>query len=400
MAKKENNFHLSPIKAVAWIIIFLALIILYLLTRTPTHYGSITNLTAPNTVITGVDAEINLYDNLTHSYQYETRAFPGKLLPVGSSFADTLFFVNNGTSPLLVESIEPSTQGFTLLNVSPKLPYVMAPGSTLSITTRMASPQQKYVGDLTLSFSETLLDSTPYAEWDRQEGLAFASNWSSLAYNLSIVAQDSAKGCGPAYLLDGLSNTGYWYQVGISYDWCHGSEHDNGFLADYEVFAPNGSSIYPEEGSGQQVFIGGNVSNGNKILLDLYISGGNVILIAKDWNTSAYMRKSFSAEGANTFVSPSPSGNGTFFTGLMMEWYYVNQYYGGVQNVTFAPYCSSPCLPPAWLFSDEFYAVPNQSNVLFFNVTPAPVMPGQNAILNSYGTNESYLKNGSFIIGS
>jgi len=62
------------------------------------------------------------------------------------------------------------------------------------------------------------------------------------------VAQTGTDGYGPAYLLNGLGNTGYWYQVGLSYDW-DGSA-STGFQLAYEVFNSSGSSVYPATGGG------------------------------------------------------------------------------------------------------------------------------------------------------
>ncbi len=44
-------------------------------------------------------------------------------------------------------------------------------------------------------------------------------SYSQLEFNVTAVAQCDTNGYGPAYLLNGLSNTGYWYQVGINWDW-------------------------------------------------------------------------------------------------------------------------------------------------------------------------------------
>ena len=55
--------------------------------------------------------------------------------------------------------------------------------------------------------------------YDEQLGLSFTQNWTSLAYNVTAVARNDTSGIGPAYLLNGCTNQGYWYQVGLSYNW-------------------------------------------------------------------------------------------------------------------------------------------------------------------------------------
>ena len=51
--------------------------------------------------------------------------------------------------------------------------------------------------------------------YDEQLGTTFTQNFTSLAYKVTALAQTGTDGYGPAYLLNGLGNTGYWYQVGL-----------------------------------------------------------------------------------------------------------------------------------------------------------------------------------------
>src|SRR5712692_4713105 len=78
----------------------------------------------------------------------------------------------------------------------------------------------------------------PLYPYDRQVGLTLTENFTTLAFNVSAVTQVGPEGLGPAYLLNGLSDSGYWYQVGLSWDW----EASTGFRMNYEVFAPDGTS--------------------------------------------------------------------------------------------------------------------------------------------------------------
>ena len=57
------------------------------------------------------------------------------------------------------------------------------------------------------------------ANYDEQIGITFAQSFNSIAYNVTALAQSDTDGYGPAYLLNGLSDGGYWYQIGISSLW-------------------------------------------------------------------------------------------------------------------------------------------------------------------------------------
>ena len=85
------------------------------------------------------------------------------------------------------------------------------------------------------------------AVYDEQLGMTFPPQAAStIAYNVTAVAQSDPQGYGPGYLVNGLSNGGYWYQVGLTYDWPYISGgYDSGFNLLYEVFGSNGPSILP-----------------------------------------------------------------------------------------------------------------------------------------------------------
>jgi hypothetical protein len=123
-----------------------------------------------------------------------------------------------------------------------------------------------------------------------------------MAYNVTAVSQVDSDGYGPAYLLNGLSDTGYWYQVGLSWNWPISS----GFNMNYEVFNPRGRSIDPASGGGLSSF-SGTVNEGDTVLLNLYFSGGNVVMLAYDYNTGASAEQTFSQEGSSYFVGLTSS---------------------------------------------------------------------------------------------
>jgi len=55
------------------------------------------------------------------------------------------------------------------------------------------------------------LQGAPSPNYDEQLGTTFTQDFSSLAYNVTALAQADADGYGPGYLLNGLTPEGYWY---------------------------------------------------------------------------------------------------------------------------------------------------------------------------------------------
>ncbi len=173
-----------------------------------------------------------------------------------------------------------------------------------------------------------------------------------MAYNVTAVGQSDSNGYGPAYLLNGLTNNGYWYQVGVSFDWPNlGGGYAPGFALNYEVFNPSSVSIFPSEGGGLGNF-SGSVSSGDTVALKLYFSGGNVIMSANDLTSGATASVSYSDKGATTFVGlTTPANSNGFFTGLMTEWYHASPYYSNEGKVTFS---NPQALSSAWMWIDEY----------------------------------------------
>jgi hypothetical protein len=208
--------------------------------------------------------------------------------------------------------------------------------------------------------------SFPTANFDEQLGFTFTQNFSGLSYNVTAVEQQDIYGYGPAYLLNGLSNLGYWYQVGLSWDWPIASGgYAAGFGFNYEVFAPNGTSIYPQNAGGLENF-SGSVNPGDRIGLSLAFSTADVVMQAVDWETGSIASAVYNSSGASYFVGlPSGISNSKgFFTGLMTEQYHVNIYNGSETKVT---YSGTSNVSSAWMWVDEFNA--NTSTLVFLKST-------------------------------
>jgi len=187
--------------------------------------------------------------------------------------------------------------------------------------------------------------------YDEQLGISFTQNFPSLTYTVSAVAQTGTDGYGPAYLLNGIGNTGYWYQVGLAYDW--DANPASGFQLAYEVFNAQGAAVFPVNGGGGIATLS-PVNPGDAVQLSLTFSNGNVVMQAADQNTGARTQEIYTAAGATYFAGTpsSPSNAQGFFSGLMTEWYHTAPYYGGEQKVTYND--NGTAITSAWLWIDEF----------------------------------------------
>ena len=213
--------------------------------------------------------------------------------------------------------------------------------------------------------------------YDEQLGMTFTQDFYSMAYNVTAVEQtDPSSGTGPAYLLNGLSDEGYWYQVGLTWNWNPGHTPGTGFDFVYEVFNSTGFSVFPTNGKGGLLVFTGQVNQGDTVLLNLYFSATyGVVMHAEDENTGAYASETYSAEGATSFLgnSSSVTNSNGFFTGLMTEWYHPDAYLSNEQE---ANYSSSFALSSAWMWIDEFECSGTScSNItdLFSASTSSPV---------------------------
>jgi len=170
--------------------------------------------------------------------------------------------------------------------------------------------------------------SEPSPNYDIQEIMVFTQSYTQLKFNVTAIAQCDANGYGPAYLLNGLTNTGYWYQVGLNWDWpLQSGGYVPGFAFVSEDWAPGGLT-----GSPTSTPFSGTVNQNDTVQLSLTFSGGSVVASGRDLNTSAIASANYPANRANTFVGLQAQESRTrfsfatrgYFTGLMTEWYHVS----------------------------------------------------------------------------
>ena len=221
--------------------------------------------------------------------------------------------------------------------------------------------------------------------YDEQIGLTFTDTFTSLQYNVTAVAQTDSDGYGPAYLLNGLTDMGYWYQVGLSWDWNPGTVPGTGFSMSYEVFDSDGNSIFPTTGQGGLLSYSGGVNSGDTVELSLSFLSGTVLMYSSDLNTGANASITYSAEGASEFVGLlTPSNQNGFFTGLMTEEYHSSAYLGNVLGVN---YSATTPLGNGFLWADEFTVAP-RSTIFFGSKFVSFLNPGQVQSFAKNGTTE------------
>jgi hypothetical protein len=237
--------------------------------------------------------------------------------------------------------------------------------------------------------------TAPNPSYDVQELMAFAPSYSGLDVNVTAVAQCDANGYGPSYLLNGLSNTGYWYQVGINWDWpLQSGGYSPGFGFVSEAWAPGGLTRAPASSA-----FSGTVNPGDTVELSLSFSGGQLVASAHDLNTGAEGSTSYPARAATVFVGTEAQQSRSrfsfatrgYFTGLMTEWYHVNPSVNGVeQKVTYSEnttaIASATLGVDEWNFSTPvstpvFSAAANNGNPIDLSAQPNQL---QQFTLNGY----------------
>jgi len=228
----------------------------------------------------------------------------------------------------------------------------------------------------------------PLVLYDEQLGFCFGQNSTNLAYNVTAVQQEDSYGYGPAYLLNAYTDAGYWYQVGLYYNWLNTDwvewpsttlSNVTGFGLGYEVWDNKANSVYPTDGGGGLDSFNGTVNAGDNVLLALYLSSGNVTMYAYDWKTGASAQETYTAVGASLFIGATQGPSGDlmqapwvyffgpgYFTGLMTEWVHPNAYYGGEGRVVYQNSNSTLQLGYIWA-GEQVLSNWTTTGILFYN---------------------------------
>jgi hypothetical protein len=174
----------------------------------------------------------------------------------------------------------------------------------------------------------TAYNSPPIANYDEQIWAIMSQSTNSIAYNVTAVEQSDGSGYGPAYLISGYSNTGYWYQTGIAWHWVVPSDAGYYNAFDFFVQVYHGNSQLANSLSELTIHGGDNVT----LQISLSKSSNEVVMSAYDPSTGAKNQTSWSAYGASDFVGDLHN-TGTP-TGLLVETYGRNLVCG-LRSVTF-----------------------------------------------------------------
>jgi hypothetical protein len=237
--------------------------------------------------------------------------------------------------------------------------------------------------------------------YDEQLALSFTQSFQELSYNVTAVSQCGTDGIGVGYLVNGLTDVGNWYQVGLSWRWpilTNSSVYPTrpGFDSIYEVFSTNGSSLHI--GGKGPILKPLSVNPGDLVLLRMGFSLSNVTMYVYDWSTGASSQTSYNAFGARSFV---PAGNAPvdhngFFTGLMTEQYHSGPYYGDERQAIYSE--SGFGVSSAWMWADEFRVPFNQYSEFYQSYLASYSNPQQMVNFTSNGAFESS-NSTSFITG-
>lgn len=143
-------------------------------------------------------------------------------------------------------------------------------------------------------------------QYDVQQGLTIAGNSTYMAYNITPISQSDSAGMGQAYLLNCLSNKGYWYQYGVSYNWTKADgDHYDGFQEIFLPWNPKAAELFPYGPTLQNV----SIRTGDKVLLSMYFLNGNMLMSLRDWNNGFAQNETYPSYNA-TYCVGGPYENG------------------------------------------------------------------------------------------
>ncbi len=276
---------------------------------------------------------------------------------------------------------------------------LLATGVLVPTVTRLYDDARNVLRNLTclspaFCANSTFPTTAGKATYDQQVSMIFTQNFNALNYNVTAVPQTDSSGFGPAYLLNGLSDAGYWYQVGLAYNWplASGTSYDPGFHFIWEVFAPNGTTINPVLSR-----IPDDVNSGDTIGLSLSFSGSTntVVMYAIDYNTGANSSHSDTAGGGTFFRGSSSARSSRTPTSLMTEWYHPSPSETSMKQVTY----SENALPiqSAWICIGE-YVPPNANSLVYAQCSSALILTSQLQEYSYHGLN-SYASQFAFQTG-
>lgn len=265
---------------------------------------------------------------------------------------------------------------------------LFASGVLVPVATRLYDDARNFLRNLACLTPSMCTNSTypttpGKATHDQQVSLIFTQDFNALSYNVTAVVQTDSSGYRPAYLLNGLSDAGYWYQVGLAYNWplASGNGYDSGFHFIWEVFTPNGMTNNPALSK-----IPDNVSQGDVVKLSLSFQSGTgmVVMYARDYNTGASSSHSYTARGGTIFRGSSSASSTRTPTSLMTEWYHPSPSETSMKQVTYSE--SNIQVSEAWICIGE-YVPPNPNSLVYAQCSSLLILTVQLQQYSYHGLN-------------
>ncbi|MEM3272292.1 MAG: zinc ribbon domain-containing protein [Metallosphaera sp.] len=146
----SNQYLLPKRSSKKWWIIGIAIVIVVIIIAVIAINDL--NQSSSTVTVTAVDLSV-VYNGLTSGYLGPTsQSLNGFTISPGSSFSYSITFTSSAA--LLshsINSIYTTTPGFSIISISPNLPYSFSPGSTFTITIIIQAPNTAYNGVLQLT---------------------------------------------------------------------------------------------------------------------------------------------------------------------------------------------------------------------------------------------------------
>ncbi len=245
---------------------------------------------------------------------------------------------------------------------------------------------------------------------NEQVGVSLTKNTADLDYVITAGTQTDRYGYGNAYLLNGVTDKNYWYQIGIDF---HAPGMDEqgplyfpGFQVVFNVFGPDRQPILLQSNRAGMLDFDGKINPQDKVELRLHFENGYVVMDVHDLDSGAQATVGYDAMGATYFAGTKNSLNQNgFFTGPMLERYSVSD--GTTQRFSPETYIPrSPISSPVWIWTD-LYNLGNQAKGVYSfttntTVSPADIAP-QTPLSYSFPKSAShvqvnYSKDGTIVI--
>jgi hypothetical protein len=194
----------------------------------------------------------------------------------------------------------------------------------LGLWTLVVPGAAAWLCDAGLELGGASATTAPSPSYDEQAVLFDPSSTTAISADANVSNDTDSNGYGAAFLVNALSTTGYWYQVGIAFDWGWESGYLPGFVFVYSMYAPGEGTNSPSVFCMEQVA----APSGDSVALRIGLQGATVVLSLSEPAGSLVDSVLLSAYGASAFVgAPGASASG-FFTGWMTEWRHSEAYYG------------------------------------------------------------------------